>query len=174
MPSNLNHCCIQKARKLLSQTLSPTPQLCLGVLTPQGNAFFSWKPHIMDKGGHQSLNVVFTGHFCLEWWSNFVGSESGQKQGVKLLQNMVYSTIQHPPPPPATHCLYTVYCTVHLVWEGWWGGQREGRGATVHKYSNIVPSSMGATAQKLGQKYQPLVNVSSVYNICQIQCRKVR
>jgi hypothetical protein len=27
--------------------------------------------------------------FCLGWSSNFVGSESGQKQSVKLLQNMV-------------------------------------------------------------------------------------
>ncbi len=42
--------------------------------------------------------------------SNFVGSESGQKQSVKLLQNMVYSTIQHPhPPPPQTHALYIQY-----------------------------------------------------------------
>jgi hypothetical protein len=39
----------------------------------------------------------------------FVGSESGQKQSVKLLQNMVYNTIQHPPPPPDTHCLYILY-----------------------------------------------------------------
>ncbi len=31
-------------------------------------------------------------------------------------------------------------------------GQREGRGATVH---SKVPSSMGATVQKLGRKYQP-------------------
>ncbi len=54
--------------------------------------------------------VIFTGHFCLGWWSNFVGSESGQKQSVKPLQNMVYSTIQHPPPPTAPHtvCLYWV------------------------------------------------------------------
>ena len=43
--------------------------------------------------------------------SNFVGSESGQKQSVKLLQNMVYYTIQHPPtqPPTVTHCLYVMY-----------------------------------------------------------------
>jgi hypothetical protein len=45
--------------------------------------------------------------FSLGWCSNFVGSESGQKQSVKLLQNMVYNTTQPPPPsPPATHCLY--------------------------------------------------------------------
>ncbi len=41
-----------------------------------------------------SLLVIFVGG----GGSNFVGSESGQKQSVKLLQNMVYNTIQHPPP----------------------------------------------------------------------------
>jgi hypothetical protein len=48
---------------------------------------------------HLSINVVFTGHLCLGWCSNFVGSESGQKQSVKLLQNMVYNTTKHPPTP---------------------------------------------------------------------------
>ncbi len=47
--------------------------------------------------------------FCLGWCSNFVGSESGQKESVKLLQNMVYNTAQHPPPPTATHCFYILY-----------------------------------------------------------------
>jgi hypothetical protein len=38
--------------------------------------------------------------FCLGWCSNFVGSESGQKQSVELLQIMVSNnTTQHPPPP---------------------------------------------------------------------------
>ncbi len=37
---------------------------------------------------------------CLGWSSSFVGSESGQKQSVKSLQNMVSNTIQHPPPQP--------------------------------------------------------------------------
>jgi hypothetical protein len=31
-------------------------------------------------------------------------------------------------------------------------GQREDRGATVHEYT-VVPSSMGVTVHKLGQKY---------------------
>jgi hypothetical protein len=35
--------------------------------------------------------------FCLGWSSNFVGSESGQIQSVKLLQNMASSRTQHPP-----------------------------------------------------------------------------
>jgi hypothetical protein len=41
---------------------------------------------------------------------NFVGSESGQIQSVKLLQNMVSNRTQNAPPPPtATHCLYILY-----------------------------------------------------------------
>ncbi len=43
--------------------------------------------------------------FCLRWSSNFVGSEYGQIRSVKLLQNMVSNTTQHPHPLPATHCL---------------------------------------------------------------------
>ena len=42
--------------------------------------------------------------FCLGWCSNFIGSESGQKKSVKLLQNMVYNTTQYPPPP--LHCMF--------------------------------------------------------------------
>ncbi len=44
--------------------------------------------------------------FCLGWWSNLVGSASGQKQSVKFLQNMV-NTAQFtpPPPPPLRHSL---------------------------------------------------------------------
>jgi hypothetical protein len=43
--------------------------------------------------------------------SNFIGSETGQIQSVKLLQNMVSNRTQHPPPNPlpATHCLYILY-----------------------------------------------------------------
>ncbi len=52
-----------------------------------------------------------------------MGFESGQKQSVKLLQNMVYNTTPHPP----SHTLSVN--TVHLLWEG--GGEvRESRGAT--------------------------------------------
>ncbi len=79
-----------------------------------------------------------------------VGSESGQKQSVKLQQNMVYSTIH--PPPPDTHCLYIPYILFGK------GGRRgevrekiEGQ-----QYTIIVPSSMGATVHKLGRKYQPM------------------
>jgi hypothetical protein len=44
--------------------------------------------------------------FCLGWCSNFVGSESGHKQSVKLLQNMVYNT---PQLPPHRHILYVYF-----------------------------------------------------------------
>jgi hypothetical protein len=47
--------------------------------------------------------------FCLRWSSNFVGSESGQIQSVKLMQNMVSNTTKKPPPPPShTLSVYTV------------------------------------------------------------------
>jgi hypothetical protein len=48
--------------------------------------------------------------FCLKWCSNFVGSESGQIQSVKLLQNMVSNTTQYPP-SSNTLPLYTVLDT---------------------------------------------------------------
>jgi hypothetical protein len=60
---------------------------------------------------------------CRLYWSflsgvvkQFVGSESDQKQSVKLLQNMVYNTIQH----PHSHALSVIYCTFSL-------GRGEGR-----------------------------------------------
>jgi hypothetical protein len=44
----------------------------------------------------------------------FLGSESGHKQSVTLLQNMVYSTTQHPPPPsPHSHTL-SVYTVLYI------------------------------------------------------------
>ena len=65
--------------------------------------------------------------FCLGWWcSNFVGSESGQKQSLNSLQNMVSNTTQHSPLPlPASP--HTV-CTFTLGRGEGWGevNQREG------------------------------------------------
>ncbi len=46
--------------------------------------------------------------FCLDWRSNFVGSQSGQKQSVKRLQN--WSTTQLNIPP--------IYLT-KISWNGW-------------------------------------------------------
>ncbi len=46
---------------------------------------------------------------------------------------MVYNSTQHPPPhPTVTHCLYILYVYFGKEERGG-GGQREGRGATVHK-----------------------------------------
>jgi hypothetical protein len=47
--------------------------------------------------------------FCLGWCDNFVGSESGQTQSVRLLQNIVSNRTQHSPPPSSyTLSVYTV------------------------------------------------------------------
>ncbi len=47
--------------------------------------------------------------FLFGWFSNFVVTESGQIQSVKLLQNMVSNRTQHSPPPPShTLSVYTV------------------------------------------------------------------
>ncbi len=65
--------------------------------------------------------------FCLGWCNKFVGSESGQIESVKLMQNMVSSRSQHPPPPPShTLSVYIVFDTG----KGGGGGelnQREGQ-----------------------------------------------
>jgi hypothetical protein len=39
--------------------------------------------------------------FCLGWSGNFVGSESGQIQSIKILYNVVTNRPQHPYPLPA-------------------------------------------------------------------------
>jgi hypothetical protein len=46
--------------------------------------------------------------FLLGWSSNFIGSESGQIQSVKLMQNKVSNRTQHPSTPPShTLSVYT-------------------------------------------------------------------
>jgi hypothetical protein len=71
-----------------------------------------------------SLLVIFVWGWC----SNFVGSEAGQKQSVKLLQNMVYNTTQHPPPLPLPHSRTLSVYTLPYIYrgKGGGGGQREG------------------------------------------------
>ncbi len=75
--------------------------------------------------------------FCLGWCSNFVGSESGQIQSVKLLQNMVRVSNRTPPPPLHTVYVYTVYLFTR-------GGGR------------VEPERRleGQQVTKLGRKYQ--------------------
>jgi hypothetical protein len=78
--------------------------------------------------------------FCLEWSSNFVGSESGQTQSVKLLHNMVSNRTHHPTTPSQPHTV-CIYCTST---QGRGGGEswtRERvRGATVHKAGSKIPT----------------------------------
>ncbi len=82
----------------------------------------------------------------------YIGSEPGQNQSVKLLQNMVYNTTQPSStlPPTATHRLYILYMEGG---EGGGGVQREG--IEGQQFTSIVPPSMGATVHKLGRNYQP-------------------
>ncbi len=70
----------------------------LGALTKQLSSRLklsgSWNASLMDEGTLETPIPkcrFFTGNFCLGWCSNFVGSDSGQKQSVKLLQN-IWST----------------------------------------------------------------------------------
>jgi hypothetical protein len=80
--------------------------------------------------------------FSLGWWrSNYVGSESGQKQSVKLLQNMVSNTTQYPPPPSKPHTV-CIYYTLSLGrGEGWGRWTREKvRGAIVYKAGLRIPT----------------------------------
>jgi hypothetical protein len=60
--------------------------------------------------------------FCLGWYSNFVISETVQKQSVKLLKNMVSNTTQHPLTLSQPHNIF-------YFWKEGGGGevnQREG------------------------------------------------
>ncbi len=82
--------------------------------------------------------------FCLGWCSNFVGSEPGQKQSVKLLQNMVSYTIQHPHTPSQPHTV-CIYCTLTLR-----RGDRGGvRGAIVHKAGSKITTLTVSPVYKL-------------------------
>jgi hypothetical protein len=82
--------------------------------------------------------------FCLGWSSNFVGSESGQIQSVKLLQNMVSNrTQQSTRPPPASYTL-SIYCILYFD-----TGKGE-RGDRVEPGRRLE----GQKFTKLGQEYQ--------------------
>ena len=66
--------------------------------------------------------------FCLGWSSNFVGSESGQIQSVKFLQNMVSNRTHNPPTPsqPLTVCIHCMYRLYFDKGRGGGVNQREG------------------------------------------------
>jgi hypothetical protein len=55
----------------------------------------------------------------------FLGSESGQIQSVKLVQNMISNTTQHPP-PPSSHTLSILYFDFGRGGGGEEMNQREG------------------------------------------------
>jgi hypothetical protein len=55
--------------------------------------------------------------FCFGWPNNFVGSESGQIQNVKLLQNMVSNRTQLP-----QHAVCAVYTVLLCYYTGKGGG----------------------------------------------------
>ncbi len=78
----------------------------------------------MDEGTIKTPNpdVIFTG--VLVWGGVAILNVLNlvRIQCVKLLQNMVYNTTQHPPTPAATHCLYILY-----VYFGKGGGVEEVR-----------------------------------------------
>ena len=73
---------------------------------------------------------------------NFVGSESCQKQSVKLLQNMVHSTFQlpSPPPTPQSHTV-CIYCTLRRGG----GGRRHGGTWSNRTYVALALFSLLAT-----------------------------
>jgi hypothetical protein len=96
-------------------TLPTLPTFQIWSKTPATGRVQPWTKELIR---HQSLNVVFTGHFVWGGEANL----AGQKQSVKFLQNMLYSTIS-----PQTHtvCIYCTCTVVHLVCEG--GGRSERR-----------------------------------------------
>jgi hypothetical protein len=84
--------------------------------------------------------------FCFGWSSNFVGSESGQIQSIKLLQKIVSN--RTPYPPPLKHCILINSTVIHPK-KGVGGGrveQREGESREGHQGRVQIT--------KMGCKYQ--------------------
>jgi hypothetical protein len=105
--------------------------------------YVTWTKELKDTNPLMSSLLVF----CLGWYSNFVGSESGQKQSLK--HSRIWSTAQfNIPPPRHTHCLYILYILYTYFGKGG-GGQREGT-LEGQQYTSIAPSSMGVTVHNLG------------------------
>ncbi len=93
----------------------------------------------MDEGTLKTPTSLCRFHwpFCLGWWSNLVGSASGQKQSVCRIWSTQHNSPPLPPPPPETQTV-CIKSTFNL-----------GRGGEVREkiegqqYTSIVPSSMG-------------------------------
>ncbi len=109
-----------------------------------------YKIPTMDEGTLKTQTPLCRFHwsFCLGWWSNLVGSASVQKQSVKFLQNMIYRAQFNPQPPPPPQTLTVCINSTFSLGRGG-GGQREDRGATVHKYSSFVH---GGNSSQAGSK----------------------
>jgi hypothetical protein len=72
--------------------------------------------------------------FSLGWFSNFVGSESGQKQSRIWSTTQLNTPHPHPPQPQPVCIMYVLYVYFGKgEGKGGGGGQREGSGETVHK-----------------------------------------
>jgi hypothetical protein len=67
------------------------------------------KIRLIESNANQTSEAPSTPRFLFGVVKQFCRFESGKKQSVKLLQNMVCNTTQHPHTLPATHCLYKLY-----------------------------------------------------------------
>ncbi len=96
--------------------------------------------------------------FCLGWCSNFVGSESGRIQSVKLKQNMVSNRTRHNLSQSHTVC---IYCTL-ITGKGWGGRctREKVRKAIVHKAGSKVPTwlTVSSVYSINSNKHLPQVN----------------
>jgi hypothetical protein len=63
--------------------------------------------------------------FCLGWYSNFLGSESGQKQSVTPAEYGLSLAQLYNPPNPPSHTLSDLHDIQYVDFGRWGGGGRE-------------------------------------------------